>query len=235
MTLREQLLALREQGYCKFTSTLMPGVNNVLGIRIPILRGIAREIARGDWRTYLEQAEEFYFEERMLQGLVIGYAKCTPEERLGHIARFVPKIDNWAVCDSHCMRRIPVPERDPMWAFIQPYFASEAAYDVRFAVVTALSNYIDEHHIDALFAHFDRIRHEGYYVRMAVAWAVSVCYVKFPERTDAWLRECALSDWTYNKARQKIVESRRVDADAKTTIRAMKRQQKSGEEAQTKQ
>lgn len=223
MTLREQLLALHEQGYRKFTSSLMPGVDNVLGIRIPILRGIAREIACGDWRTYLEQAEEFYFEERMLQGLVIGYAKCSPEDRLERIARFVPKIDNWAVCDSHCMRRIRACEREAMWAFIQPYFASEAEYDVRFAVVTALSNYIDEVHLEALLAHFDRIRHEGYYARMAVAWAVSVCYVKFPERTGAWLRECALSDWTYNKARQKIVESLRVDADAKAAIRTLKR------------
>lgn len=33
----------------------------------------------------------------------------------------------------------------------------------------------------------DGIRHEAYYARMAVAWAVSVCYVKFPQRTHAWL------------------------------------------------
>ena len=84
MTLREQLLELTEPKYMKFTSALMPGVENVLGIRLPVLRSIAKEIAAGDWRAYLAEAEDFYFEERMLQGLVIGYARCEPAEKLAH-------------------------------------------------------------------------------------------------------------------------------------------------------
>ena len=82
MTLRDQLLELQEPKYMKFTAALMPGVENVLGIRLPVLRKIARQIAAGDWRTYLAEAEDFYFEERMLQGLVIGCARCTPAEKL---------------------------------------------------------------------------------------------------------------------------------------------------------
>ena len=66
MTLRDQLLELQEPKYMKFTAALMPGVENVLGIRLPVLRKIARQIAAGDWRTYLAEAEDFYFEERML-------------------------------------------------------------------------------------------------------------------------------------------------------------------------
>lgn len=223
MTLREQLLALCEPKFQKFTASLMPGVEHVLGIRIPVLRGIAREIAHGDWQTYLDGAEEHYFEERMLQGLVIGYAKCTPAQRLTQIVRFVPKIDNWAVCDSFCMRRIPSAEQQPLWEFIQPYFTSESEYDVRFAVVTGLSGYIDEEHLEALLAHFGTIRHDAYYARMAVAWAVSVCFVKFPERTMQWLGEGRLGDWTHNKAIQKICESYRVDAADKAAVRALKR------------
>ena len=96
----------------KFTAALMPGVENVLGIRLPVLRKIARQIAAGDWRTYLAEAEDFYFEERMLQGLVIGCARCTPAEKLEHVARFVPKIDNWAVCDCFCWR-LKAAERAP--------------------------------------------------------------------------------------------------------------------------
>ena len=76
MTLRDQLLELQEPKYMKFTAALRPGVENVLGIRLPVLRKIARQIAAGDWRTYLAEAEDFYFEERMLQGLVIGCARC---------------------------------------------------------------------------------------------------------------------------------------------------------------
>ncbi len=222
MTLRDQLLELCEPKYMKFTSALMPGVENVLGIRLPLLRKIAREIAAGDWRAYLAQAGDFYFEERMLQGMVISYARCDPAEKLEHVTRFIPKIDNWAVCDCFCWR-LKAAERQPMWEFIQPRFRSEAEYEVRFAVVMALGNFVDQAHIEDLLQLLDGIRHEAYYARMGVAWAVSVCYIKFPERTHAWLESCSLDDWTFNKSLQKIVESYRVSDAAKQQIRAMKR------------
>ena len=222
MTLRDQLLELCEPKYMKFTSALMPGVENVLGIRLPLLRKIAREIAAGDWRAYLAQAGDFYFEERMLQGMVISYARCDPAEKLEHVARFIPKIDNWAVCDCFCWR-LKAAERQPMWEFIRPRFRSEAEYEVRFAVVMALGNFVDQAHLEDLLQLLDGIRHEAYYARMGVAWAVSVCYIKFPERTHAWLESCSLDDWTFNKSLQKIVESYRVSDAAKQQIRTMKR------------
>ena len=138
------------------------------------------------------------------------------------MARFVPKINNWAVCDCFCWR-LKAAERQPMWEFIQPYFRSEAEYDVRFAVVTGLGNFVDGEHLEALLQLLDGVRHEAYYARMAVAWAVSVCYIKFPQRTHEWLGSCSLDDWTFNKSLQKIVESLRVSDTDKQAIRAMKR------------
>ncbi|WP_295937150.1 DNA alkylation repair protein [uncultured Alistipes sp.] len=222
MTLREQLLELSESKYKKFNAALIPGVDNILGIRLPMLRAMAKEIAGGDWRAYLATAEDLYHEERLLQGLVISCVRCDMAEKLEHVARFVPKIDNWAICDSFCWRLRPA-ERRPMWEFIQPYFHSQAEYDVRFAVVMAMGNFVDEEHLEEFLKLLDGIRHEAYYVRMGVAWAVSVCYIKFPERTHAWLMECSMDDWTYNKSLQKIIESYRVSDAAKQQIRAMKR------------
>ena len=86
-----------------------------------------------------------------------------------------------------------------------------------------LGNFVDERHLEAFLRQLDGIRHEAYYARMAVAWAVSVCHVKFPQRTHAWLGSCSLDDWTYNKSLQKIIESYRVSDAAKQEIRAMKR------------
>lgn len=225
MTLREQLLEMAEAGYRAFTMPLMPGVEHVIGIRIPILRKMAKEIARGDWRTYLSSADDLYFEERLLQGLVVGYAKCTPQERLEQIARFVPKIDNWAVCDSFCMRKLTRTERLPTWEFIQSYFRSTQPYDIRFAVVTSLSNFIDEEYLEAVLGQFATIRNDHYYVRMAIAWAVSVCFVRFPERTEEWLTEEHLDVWTHNKSIQKIRESLRIDADTKLHLASLRRRE----------
>lgn len=222
MTLREELLSLSEPGYRTFASSLLPGVEHVMGVRLPKLRRLARTIARGDWRGYLRTAEGFYFEERMLQGLVIGYAPCDAEERLAWTARFVPRIDNWSVCDSFC-RRLGPGEREPMWRFVQPYFRSEEEFGVRFAAVMSLVNFADAEHLEPLLERLEGVRHEGYYARMGVAWAVSVCFAKFPERTAAWLAGCALDDRTYGLSLRKIVESDRVDAAAKRAVRALRR------------
>ncbi len=97
MTLRERLFRMADLRYRDFSASLTPGAGPMIGVRLPQLRTLAREIARGSWREWLATAPDDYFEERMLQGLVIGYAKCAPDEKIGYVARFVPKIDKWAV------------------------------------------------------------------------------------------------------------------------------------------
>lgn len=48
---------------------------------------------------------------------------------------------------------------------------------------------------------------------MAVAWAVSICYIHFPEKTQKLLKENSLDDWTHNKTIQKIRESLRISKE----------------------
>lgn len=222
--IRDRIMALRDEEYRKFSAALLPNINNLLGVRLPELRRLAREIARADWRTYLANPAGEYFEELMLQGMVIGYLRTDIEEILGCIARFVSQIDNWAVCDSFCAglkftRQYP----EPVWNFLQPYLWSEDEYEVRFGVVMLLDYFINEEYIDRVLQVLDHAGNEGYYARMAVAWALSVCYVKLPDRTLTFLKNNALDDFTHNKTLQKIMESRRVDRESKELIRSLKR------------
>ena len=43
-----------------------------------------------------------------------------------------------------------------------------------------------------------------------LAWGVSECYVRAPERCEAFLKNNRMPDWTQNKAISKIRDSRRV-------------------------
>ena len=222
--IKRQLQALAEEDYRIFSSGLLPDTGNVLGVRLPLLRRMAKKLAKTDWREYLQTAQEEFFEEVMLQGIVIGCAACPIEERLLHIRDFVPKISNWSVCDSFCTGlKFTKDHKKQVWDFLQPYFYSKQEFAVRFAVVMLLFYYIDEDHIDAVLEILDSIRHEGYYVKMAVAWAVSICYVRLPEHTMPYLSNNHLDDFTYNKALQKITESLQVDQGRKKQIRSMKR------------
>lgn len=222
--IREQLLAMADGKYQQFSSALLPNIGNILGVRLPELRRLAKQIARGDWRSYLAEAPSEYFEEIMLQGMVIGYAKAGIEERLDWAASFIPRINSWSVCDSFCSGlKCAGDYKERVWDFLQPYLSSRREYEIRFAVVMLLTYYVEEEYIDRILLLLDKIRHEGYYVKMAVAWAISICYVKLPEPTLAYLQNNSLDDFTYRKALQKITESYRVDQAAKQQIRRMKR------------
>lgn len=233
--IRERLLALAEPEYQKFSSSLLPGVKNVLGVRLPKLRKLAEQLASRDWKGYADSiaqdggdGTEVFFEEIMLKGFLIGYArrraKAPLAEILAETEGFLPLIDNWSVCDSFCSTLKAAREYpEEVWDFLQPYFQSEKEFSVRFAVVMSLDYYINPEYIDRLFPIYDSIRHPAYYVKMAVAWAVSMCYVRFPQKTEKYLASCALDDFTYNRAIQKTTESRCVDAQTKERLRSMKR------------
>lgn len=223
-TVRKQIFDLIDPDYQKFSSALIPTINNILGVRLPELRKIAKKIAKGDWHTYLEIAQDEYFEEVMLQGMVLGYIKTDIEEILSQVALFVPKIDNWSVCDSFCTGlKFTKENKAHVWKFIQPYFFSEKEFEVRFGIVMILNYYIDTKYIDRVLTLLDSVKHEGFYAKMAVAWAISICYIKIPDTTMEYLKNNTLDDFTYNKALQKITESYRVDKDTKSLIRSMKR------------
>lgn len=101
LTIKENLLQLAENGNKKFTESLHPGIENVLGIRIPALRRLGAQIAKDDWESYLQTADTYYMEERMLQGMVISNLKMKDTQAyLSLVARFIAIINSWSVCDT---------------------------------------------------------------------------------------------------------------------------------------
>ncbi len=224
----QELSRLADPSYRDFTSALLPGTCNILGVRLPALRKLAKRLTKEDWEWYLAQCTAHSFEEIMLKGFLIGYgheAASIPLPRImDEITLFLPWIDNWSVCDSFCTTLKAARDNpEAFWDYLQPLFKSEEEFTLRFAVVMLLNHYINDAYIHRLYPVFDSIRHPGYYVKMAVAWAISMCYVQYPDQTERYLEICRLDDFTFNKALQKITESRCVDAETKKHIRAMKR------------
>lgn len=218
---------MSERDYQRFASSLIPNIepDRVLGVRLPLLRKLAGELAREDWSGYLRDAWDGYFEETMLQGMVLGRVRAPLSKLEPYLRRFVPKIDNWSVCDSFCTGlKTARQEPEKMWEILETYLNSRQAYEVRFGVVMILKYYVNESYMERAFAWFDRIEHPDYYVKMAVAWAVSVYYPAYPQQTRAYLRDNCLDDFTYHKAIQKIRESLQVSKEEKEELKQWKRQ-----------
>ena len=234
-TIRGQLRELADPEYREFHSRLLPGITGIMGVRTPQLRGLSKQLIKDGWQEYIKQVslawkqtgqgeKGVYYDEMILWGLCICGGFKDWDRALPYIEEFVPAINNWAVCDIFCSSlKVAGKYRQESWEFIRPYLRSDKEYEIRFAVVMMLSHFVDEDYVEAGLELMDHIHHQGYYVKMAVAWAISIYFIKFPEPVMPYLEHNHLDDWTFNKALQKITESCRVDGETKAVIRAMKR------------
>ena len=114
-------------------------------------------------------------------------------------------------------------ESDFWFDYVKKYAESKNEFELRFMIVSLMSHFLDKEHIDEILTICGKIDHDGYYVKMGNAWALSVCYVKFPEKTRAFLEKDTLDDFTHNKAIQKIRESYRVSKEEKEQLTCLKR------------
>lgn len=229
--LRKRLMELAEPSYAQFQKKLVPGEEKILGVRIPKLRGIAKELAKKEPEKYLEKMEGTYnrkeqlsYEEAMLYGMVIGYAGFDLEKRRYWLEHFLPKITNWAVCDS-CCATYKWMKKDPevWWSYLESCIERGEEYAIRFALVCMLDHFINETYIDSILECCHNRKEEAYYIQMAAAWTISICYMKFPEQTKQSLLEGKFTDAVHNKAIQKICESTRFTKEEKAVIRTWKR------------
>ena len=211
--------------YRAFNESLIPGAAHTsLGVRMPVLRSMAKEIGRSDWRSFLRETEgQRLYEVRMLRGMVIAGAGCPWSETLEMLRDFVPEIDNWAICDSLCASLKGTKHHlTETWAFLQSYLRSDSEYAVRFALVMLLDHFVVEDYIDRVLCCYAEACHPGYYVKMAAAWGLSVCFVKFRDKTLALFQRKELSPWIQNKAIQKCRESYRISPEDKALLKTLK-------------
>lgn len=223
--IKEELKSLQDKKYKEFHSKLCPGTNNIIGIRIPVLREYAKTLLKEkDFKTLINNIDNEYYEEIMLQGMLIGLVKKDFNEIKPYIENFIPKINNWAICDTFCAGlKITKKYKEEMWNLINKYVTSDQEFYIRFAVVMILDYYIEEEYIEADFKIFNNIKSDKYYVQMAVAWAISICFIKYYEKTIEYIKTADLDEFTYNKAIQKAIESYRITKEQKDILKKMKK------------
>ena len=225
--IREKLKELSEPEYAKFNKKLCPDTKKqVLGIRIPKLRVLAKEILKEeDWRNFIENADINCFEETILKGLVIAYSKIDLKEKLILVKEFIPNMDSWAITDTFCPTlKIKPKELEEIWNFILPYTKSKKEFEARFSIIMMLNYYITEEYVDKVIKAIDEIENDAYYVQMSKAWLIAEIGIKFNEKAMRYLEgENKLDKFTYNKSLQKMIESYRISDETKTMLKNMKK------------
>ena len=211
----------------------------VVGLHSPEIKQVAKQLSRNGGEVVMPDrtrqncangaevirafeavpSEYLCYEETVIWGYLINLEKCSLDERLAMLGRYVPVLDNWAVCDSYCAHAKWMVRADKvvLWAFLERWFDSEREFEVRFAVVVAMCYFLNEEWLDKVFEcinglNFDHIKSkyktvkgkpkaaqqgtvqgaEPYYVRMGVAWLLATALAKFPDATRAFVRSSNL-------------------------------------------
>jgi len=219
-----ELYSLQDLKYKEFHSKLIMS-DKLIGVRTPELKRIAKVIARSNYEDFFKKNRHELYEENLVHGLVLGYLKLDFIELKPLVDDFIPYIDNWAVCDA-TVANLKVYKKnktkDIVFNEIKNYLKNDNPWINRFGYVLLLEYFIEEKYMDEIFELCENYK-DHYYVKMAIAWLISMCYIKYKGRTITFLKKHKLDVWTHNKAIQKIIDSYRVDNMDKVILRGLKR------------
>ncbi len=204
-----KLYSLQDLKYKEFHQKLIK--KEIIGIRTPKLKEIAKNISKHNYIEYINNCEHKYYEDTIIHGLIITYLNSDFNEIIKLFDDFIPYIDNWATCDIVVGNfKIFKKNKEVGYKKIVEYVNSNNEFEIRVGLVLLLNYYIEPKYLNDIFKICDSINNKKYYCKMAIAWLISICYIKYPTETYKYLLNNKLDKWTYNKAISKIVESNRI-------------------------
>ena len=231
--LRSALAELAEDEYREFCMKGIPSERPFIGVRIPLIREVVAKVPDEKIAEFL-MVEPVAIEEVLARGMLIcrlPYEEIVgPCDDLNGRSWFdsqIGFIDNWCTCDIFCSgvcRKIGKYREEFLEIGVDGLFQAKDEFAVRAGLVILKCGYVSEDYLAVIFDRVEGLANrEEYYIRMAIAWLVAECFIKYPEVTLAYMKASGLPKWTYNKTISKICDSYRVDAETKEMLRKMRR------------
>ena len=224
MDIRTRLYALADEKYAAFQAKLTPNVEKSLfiGVRVPLARKLAKELYKTQsYQAFLSELPHKFFDENMLHGLILSeytdFVACIKE-----LDRFLPYVDNWAVCDSISPKCFKT-HKDRLIEQIVEWAACEATYTVRFGLEMLMTHYLDEDFRPNYLEIPAHVQLSDYYAKMMVAWFFATALAKQWNDALPYIENGVLSPWIHNKTIQKARESYRISDTQKVYLKTLKR------------
>lgn len=223
MKAQELLFQLQDKGYRDFQSKLIPTipVETIIGVRIPAIRKLAKEYGKDPESVeFLKQLPHTYYDENILHALLVAeikdYEVCEKE-----VERFLPYVDNWAVCDIFSPK-VFRKNKDKLIDKIREWTASDHPYTCRFGMEILMTHFLDED-FRVEYLEIPAAVHSGeYYVNMMIAWFYATALAKQWDAAVGYIEKKCLIPWTHNKTIQKARESYRITREQKEYLKTLK-------------
>ncbi|MBQ0000710.1 MAG: DNA alkylation repair protein [Clostridiales bacterium] len=223
MDIIERLREFQDEKNAAFQAKLTPGVDKelFLGVRVPDARKLAKEFYKDPAsEAFLKQLPHTYFDENMVHGLLISemkdFEKCAEA-----MDRFLPYVDNWAVCDI-ISPKVFKKHRPELLIKIREWIASPEVYTCRFGMEMLMSHFLDEDFSPELLELPANVISEEYYVNMMIAWFFATALAKQWDAAIPYIEEKRMGRWVHNKTIQKARESYRITPEQKEYLKSLK-------------
>ncbi len=206
-----ELNSLADSKYREFNKKIVQTKQEILGVKVPLLRKIAKRLSKENPIEFIKLDKPKIYELILLEGLILSYIKGSFLDKLILFEDYLKKVDSWAQVDSVISSFKTIKkEKTEVLEVVKKWLKSDKEFMVRTGLVILLTYYIEKDKLDTIFKLSETVKHQGYYVKMANAWLISVCMVKFPNETLIFLKDNRLDKTTHNKAIQKSRESFRL-------------------------
>lgn len=217
------LYSLKDEKYQQFHYRLLKNDKiNLIGVRTPTLHKIAKEIAKGNYLSFIKLNKLNTYEEVTIYGLIIGYLKIDFQELLNLLNNFIPNINNWATCDLTCSNLKMFAKNQKIgFKYIQKLVADKNPWIKRFGIVLLLNYYLNDNYIDLVLTLITDINDTNYYVEMALAWFLSTAYIKYQDKVLNLLKSDKISKNIIKITIEKVNESYRVNEENKEKLKIL--------------
>lgn len=221
--IQNRLFKLADKEYGTFQGALIPGVESgsIIGVRVPQVRDYAKELVKtGKYEDFLTQLPHRYYDENILHGSIIACIKDY-DTCIGEIDRFLPYVDNWAVCDT-ITPKVLSKHKGELMKEIKRWTSSLHTYTCRFGIRMIMCFFLDDDFREEYLDIPAGIRSDEYYVNMMIAWFFATALAKQWDSTIPYIENHILPEWVHNKTIQKARESFRITPEQKEYLKGLK-------------
>lgn len=205
--------------YKNFNSKIVGGNRDFIGVRMPVVKSIVKALSPEEKIEYVANCEFTYYEDTLIYGLVI--ACFTFDKFFEYLPKYLEMVDSWGQIDSFVPAiRFAKKDGERLFSYIEKHILTDNGFRLRFCIISLL-DYFLENKFDFILKTLEKIDGKGYYNDMAIAWLISVAFVKNRNETITFLENDKLSSFTHNKAIRKICDSYRVSPEDKTFVKKL--------------
>ena len=220
-----ELVKLQKDSLKNFNKLLIPNLDKeIIGVTNPKIKELSKAIIQEKDEEFLLSLPHLYYEEDILHGYLLSYNVYTYYELIELIEKFLPYVNNWAVCDTMAKnKKILLKDREQYFNKCLEWVNTNKTYYIRFGLLQMMSYYLIDNYVDKIIDIILTIHNHDYYVDMMISWLLATMMIDYQDKVISLLKDKKLNNFIIRKTISKSIESFRISYDTKEYLKELRK------------